>query len=479
MSILDINIPVNYYFEEISKIPRGSYNEQKIADYVENFAKEHNLRYVRDQINNLIIYKDASAGYEDHEAIMLQAHMDMVNEKNKDSDHDFDNDPLDLYIDDGFITAKGTTLGADDGYGVAYMLALLSTDNVKHPPLECVFTVCEEVGLDGALAFDGNLISANRMIGLDSETEGETCTTSSGGCDVMVDKDLHFVDNTKPIYELMIKGLQGGHSGREISNGRGNANKLATRVMYGFIKEKLDIQLIDIEGGLKNNAIPRECTIIFASESDFNELKKVADTYQSYFKEEFEFSDSGVLAELKAVSKSLPQALSNVESKEVIEMMNVLKNGFVERSFAIKDLTVISLNMGVVRIENNQLKINYLLRSPMKSAVENMCDELNIVARAFNASTVSSNYYPGWLYDPDSKLRDQFKEFCLKHTGKQLKEVASHGGLETGIFKGKKPNLDIITMGPDMSDIHTPDERMNIASFVNCYQLLCDFIATL
>ena len=202
MSILDINIPVNYYFEEISKIPRGSYNEQKIADYVENFAKEHNLRYVRDQVNNLIIYKDASAGYEDHEAIMLQAHMDMVNEKNKDSDHDFDNDPLDLYIDDGFITAKGTTLGADDGYGVAYMLALLSTDNVKHPPLECVFTVCEEVGLDGALAFDGNLISANRMIGLDSETEGETCTTSSGGCDVMVDKDLHFVDNTKPIYEL-------------------------------------------------------------------------------------------------------------------------------------------------------------------------------------------------------------------------------------------------------------------------------------
>ena len=357
MSILDINIPVNYYFEEISKIPRGSYNEQKIADYVENFAKEHNLRYVRDQVNNLIIYKDASAGYEDHEAIMLQAHMDMVNEKNKDSDHDFDNDPLDLYIDDGFITAKGTTLGADDGYGVAYMLALLSTDNVKHPPLECVFTVCEEVGLDGALAFDGNLISANRMIGLDSETEGETCTTSSGGCDVMVDKDLHFVDNTKPIYELMIKGLQGGHSGREISNGRGNANKLAIRVMYGFIKEKLDIQLIDIEGGLKNNAIPRECTIIFSSESDFDELKKVANTYQSYFKEEFEFSDSGVLVELKAVSKSLPQALSNAESKEVIEMMNVLKNGFVERSFAIKDLTVISLNMGVVRIENNQLRL--------------------------------------------------------------------------------------------------------------------------
>lgn len=479
MSVLNTDILVNYYFEEISKIPRGSYNERKIADYLEDFAKQHELKYNRDKLHNVVIYKVGTAGYEEHEPVMLQAHMDMVNEKNKDSDHDFDHDPLDLYIEDGFVAARGTTLGADDGYGVAYMLAMLSDPEAKHPPLECVFTVAEEVGLDGALGLDGSLISAKRMIGLDSEKEGELCTTSSGGCDVMITKELQFVDNSKPVYELLVKGLLGGHSGGEIHQGRGNANKLAARVLYGMLKEKVDLQLIDIDGGLKNNAIPRECLVTFASDCKMDKLETIVKKYQSDFKTELEFTDPNVTVSIVNVERKAINALRSKQTSDIIKMMVALKNGFVERSHAIEGLTTVSLNMGVVNIVGNQLKINYLLRSPMASAVSNMIDELDIVASAFDSELKADNYYPGWNYEPNSKLREQFKAFYLEYTGKEIKETATHGGLETGIFKGKKPDLDIITMGPDTFDIHTPDEKMDIASFVRCYDLLKAFIATL
>lgn len=479
MAVLDTEILVNYYFEEICKIPHGSYNEEKIADFVEAFAKEKGFRYHRDHLNNIVIYKEASQGYENHETLMLEAHMDMVNEKNKDSNHDFEHDPLDLYLEDGYVSANGTTLGADDGYGVAYMLAILSDPNVKNPPLECVFTVAEEVGLDGALGFDASLLKATRMIGLDSENEGEICTTSSGGCDVMITKELYFTSNENPTYTLLIKGLSGGHSGGEIHRGKGNANKLAARVMYGMIKANLDIQLVDLNGGLKNNAIPRECAIVFASTSDFKLLQEVADEYQDYFSEEFEISDPGVKVELSLNNDIAQQTLSIKESKDIIKLMMAAKSGFVERSLVIEDLTTVSLNMGVVSIKDKQLKIDYLLRSPMKSAVMNMVDELDIIADAFGGTITPANYYPGWNYDQHSKLRDLFKAFYFKRTGAEVKEVATHGGLETGIFKWKMPALDIITMGPNMADIHTPDERMEVASFVNCYEILKDFIATL
>ena len=479
MAVLDTSVLVNYYFEEICKIPHGSYHEEKIADFIESFAQDKQLKYHRDHLNNLVIYKDASSGYEDHETLMLEAHMDMVNEKNKDSDHDFDHDPLELYLEDGFVSAKGTTLGADDGYGVSYMLALLSDPEVKNPPLECVFTVAEEVGLDGALGFDQSLLKATRMIGLDSESEGEICTTSSGGCDVMISKELSFVDNVAPTYTLLIKGLTGGHSGSEIHRGKANANKLAARVMYGMIKADLNVQLVDLNGGLKNNAISRECAITFASNSQVDKLQAVVNEYQSYFNEEFEISEPNLIVELTMNQTKANQAISFETSQDVIKMMVALKNGFVERSLVIDDLTTISLNMGVVSIKDKSLKIDYLLRSPMRSAVMNMVDELTIVAESFGGTVAPANYYPGWNYEQVSPLRDLFKSFYFQRTGIEVKEVATHGGLETGIFKGKMPALDIITMGPNMADIHTPEERMEVASFVNCYKLLKDFIATL
>ena len=213
MSVLDENVAIFKYFEEISKIPHGSFHEEKIADYVENFAKEHDFKYVRDDMNNVIIYKDATPGYENHDTVMLQAHMDMVCEKNKDVDFDFETDALNLYVEDGWLKAKGTTLGADDGFGVNYMLAILSDDTLKHPNLECVFTVQEEVGLLGSINLKKEYFNAKKMIGLDGGGEISTCTTTSGGRYAYVDKTCMFEEVNKPTYKLIVKGLDGGHSG--------------------------------------------------------------------------------------------------------------------------------------------------------------------------------------------------------------------------------------------------------------------------
>lgn len=477
MAVLDTEVLVNYYFEEIAKIPHGSYQEEAIADYVESIAKSHQLAYRRDDMHNIVIFKDATKGYEDHAPLMLEAHLDMVNEKNNDSDHDFDHDPLDLYVEDGFLHARGTTLGADDGYGVCYMLAILTDPDVKHPPLECVFTVQEEVGLCGALAFDTSDLKAKRMIGLDSETEGETCTSSSGGNDVLITKPIVGEDNDAPVYVMEIKGLLGGHSGECIDKARANANKLAARILYSLLREGIDIRLVEITGGLKNNAIPRECEVVFASTESFEVIYNKIQEYQTDIQKEYENSDSYITITLQ--SGECPVCICAKDSEAIICMMYLAMNGLVEKSQVIDGLTTISLNMGVVRTNDNDITIEYCLRSPLKSARMQMVLQLELVATMFNGYISVSNDYPGWDYDANSMLRKQFKDFYFEYTKKPLKEVATHGGLETGAFKDKIPELDIITMGPNMADIHTPDERLDIESFEKTYKLLVSFIATL
>ncbi|WP_028042141.1 beta-Ala-His dipeptidase [Candidatus Stoquefichus massiliensis] len=477
MAILDTSILVNYYFEEIAKIPHGSYLEEGIADYIESIANQYQLKYYRDDMHNIVVYKEATKGYEDHEPLMLEAHMDMVNEKNNDSDHDFENDPLDLYVEDGFLHARGTTLGADDGYGVCYMLALLTDQTVKHPPLECVFTVQEEVGLCGALAFDATHLQSKRMIGLDSETEGETCTSSAGGNDLLITKPIRGEDNDSPVYVLEVKGLLGGHSGECIDKGRGNANKIAARILYHFLKAGKDIRLVEITGGLKNNAIPRECTVAFASSSSFEDLYQMVQTYETDIKKELEISDPNVSITIH--EEECDVCICSQDSEAIISIMYLALNGMIEKSQAIEGLTTVSLNMGVVQTEDDCVTINYSIRSPLQSIREELSLQLELIASIYNAYVEVSNDYPGWDYDSDSLLRKQFKEFYQTHTGETLREVATHGGLETGAFKGKIPDLDIITMGPNMADIHTPDERLDIESFVKTYQLLVAFIETL
>lgn len=476
MTVLDKNIPILYYFEEISKIPRGSGNEKEIADYIVSIAKKHNLRYVRDAMDNVIIYKDASKGYEDHASLMLEGHMDMVNEKNKDSNHDFDHDPLDLYIEDGFLHARKTTLGADDGYGVCYMLALLTDDTLKHPPLECVFTVQEEIGLCGALGLDTSVLNSKRMIGLDSEQEGETCTTSSGGSDLLIDKMIHYEKEKRPIYVLEVKGLLGGHSGECIDQGRGNANKIAARIMYYLLKEN-KIYIKEIKGGLKNNAIPRECTISFSCKESFVIIKDKVAQFAFEIQNELKESDPNLVVTIH--EEDHDYCINEQESKDIISILYLGINGVMAKSRLIPGLTTASLNMGVVSTKQNNITINYSIRSPLQSIRNELRGQLELLATTFGASILASNDYPGWDYDPNSLLRKQFSDFYFQYTNQTLKEVATHGGLETGVFKDKIPELDIITMGPNMADIHTPDERLDLASYQKTYDLLVEFIKTL
>lgn len=477
MAVLDTNLMINKYFEDIAKIPHGSYHEEKIADYIEDIAMNYGLKYERDQMHNIIVFKDASKGYEGHEALMLQGHLDMVNEKNNDSEHDFENDPLDLYIEDGYLHARGTTLGADDGCGVCYMLAILTDNTLKHPPLECVFTVQEEVGLCGAMGIDTSCLKATRMIGLDSGHEGETCTTSSGGRDVVITKQIMGEDNQSSVYVLNVKGLLGGHSGSYIDKGRGNANKIVGRILYALLQNGIDVRLIDITGGLKANAIPRECEVAFASENSFDDINAIVqECYRDIYKE-LEVSDSGL--EIILSQDECDVCICSKDSEAIITMMYLGLNGCIEKSQAIKDLTIASLNMAVIRTHDDHLTIHYSIRSPLESMRNELTNQLRTIAMLMNASVDVFNDYPGWDYDPNSKLRSQFRDFYYQYSQKELKETASHGGLETGIFKGKMKDLDIITMGPNMNDIHTPDERLNIASYVNTYQMLIQFLETL
>lgn len=479
MAVLDQTIPIFRYFEEICQIPHGSFEEQRVADYVESFAREKGLSVVRDQMNNLVIYKEGSAGKEHLPPLMLQAHMDMVNEKNQGCSHDFSADPLELFVEDGWLRARGTTLGGDDGYGVAYMMALLADETLVHPPFVCVFTVQEEVGLCGAMGLDPKLLKADRLINLDADVEGNVFVSSSGGRDVLVTKHLDWLKNDAPVYELEIKGLSGGHSGGEIHKERGNANKIAARILLALLRAGLDVRLMDLNGGLKDNAIPRECWCSFASASGKERLQAVTDQCRKELKEELAFSDIGIQVNLKESSRKAEISVSRADTVSVVSLMFLAPNGMQARSMAIEGLTTVSLNLGVARIEEGSLTLHFSLRSPMLSAREELTWKLELLSKVYGAKCQVRNDYPGWNYDETSALRKAFGAYYEKVTGKAIVEEATHGGLETGVFKGYNENLDIISVGPEILDLHTPDERMNLESFARVYDILRGFIETL
>lgn len=467
---------VEYYFREISKIPRGSYHEKAICDYIENFARERNIKCVRDDMHNIVLFKEATKGYETHEIVMLEAHMDMVCEKNNDSHHDFSKDPIELIEEDGFLHANHTTLGADDGVGVCYMLALLDDETLKHPPLECVFTVQEEVGLNGAMGLDKSILKAKKMIGLDSGEENVVTVSCSGGRRALVEKELTYLENDLPCYQLFVGGLQGGHSGAMIHLEKGNANKIMSRIYYHFILNDIDFQLGSYHGGLKDNAIPRECQSTFASKTDIKKIKEIVLKVEKDLKEELKESDEHLTIHFEKIN-SLNKVLSCKESQDVISMIYLMPNGFMHKSLSM-DLTNVSLNMGVVEM-NEKLSLHFSIRSPMESAKDELSNQISLIASTFNAKYILDNNYPGWNYDASSKLRKQYIDFVKETEGVTLKEEGTHGGLETGIFKGALGDLDIITLGPDMFDIHTPDERLDMTSFFKCYDRLVHFLERL
>ena len=474
MSVLDNNKPHQYYFEELTKIPHGSEDEKRISDYLVAFAKEQGLEYYQDDIFNVIIYKPASAGYESHPAVLLQSHIDMVPEKEAGVDHDFTKDALSLYIEDGYLHAKGTTLGADDGSGVAYMMAILADKTLAHPALECLFTVQEETTMEGAMQIDVSKISARRLINIDGEEENCTMTSSCGGTDFAISKDVEFTTVNKKGYTLKITGLIGGHSGGDIDKERGNAIQIGGRMLYKLSKNG-EFHLGNVVAGSKVNAIPRDGEFTFTYEGGcpMCVLKKEAEDVVK----ELEFSDAGFKWEV--TETEVREVLSAEESKKVLSFVYVAPNGLFHKCAEQDNLTVASSNIGILNIHDGKILIEGSCRGNLTSYYMDSFEKLEALAEVYGYKAVSENPYPCWDYMAVSPLRDVMAEVHKEVYGKEIAMFGIHGGLECGIFKEKMPDLDIVTMGPNVQDVHSPSEKMELASFDSTFEFLVKFIAAL
>lgn len=478
MNVLNHEIPHQKYFEEMTRIPHGSFKEAAYAEYLENFAKGRGLSYLRDDMDNVIIYKPASAGYEDHGAVILQAHTDMVCEKNNDCTHNFDTDPLDLYIEDGFLKARGTTLGADDGMGCAYMLALLASD-LPHPALECVFTVQEEVGLNGVFHLKPDYFKAKRYENLDFGGHGTgTCTTSAGGETINLRKKAEFADCDLPAYRIFVTGLAGGHSGGCINRELGNSLKICARLLEA-VQGAAVLQIGRLHGGDKNNAIPRECEAVFFSDARESVIRAAFDAMLAAVKNEISFQEPEFDAVLTAEGAHGGKALSPEDSRELLDLMYLLPTGLRHRSLQIDDLPTASENLASVRTGEDFIAIQYSLRAEKQSLRDQMEKELLIIAKLYSMETEVFSKYPSWEFNPNSAMRTALQEIYKEHRGAELHLLATHGGLECGVFCEMIPGLDVVTLGAETEGAHTPQEKMNMESFDKTFDLLAAFLKTL
>ncbi len=467
MSVLDWSKSYCRYFEEITQIPHGSGNEKGISDYVVQFAKDHQLQYLQDDMNNVVIYKPASAGAESQPALMLQAHLDMVCAREADVDFDFEKEPLNIYVEDGFLKAKGTTLGADDGMGVAYILAILADDGITHPALEGVFTVEEETGLNGAKNLKKEYFKATRLVNLDGGGENVTCVSRSGGLRAEANIHINRVSSVQPAYCLEVTGLQGGHSGGNIARHKANANKIMARVL----RHLGDVQIVEISGGSKENAIARDGRCIFVSDLQLEDIKTIAERTNQHLLEEYADSDPDIKITIQAVTAET-KPMDVKSSKNVINFIYLCPNGLVAMSQTIEGLPIISLNLGVVSTQKDMVKCSFAIRSPIASAKFDLVHQIKDLARLCNGTISYGDEYPGWSYEADCQLRELYREVCLDCGYDGLNEFAAHGGLETGIFKGLIPELEIISTGANASGAHTPQEQLDLASFDRAYVLL-------
>lgn len=462
MSIIS-NETYLHYFEEISKIPHGSGNEKQLSDYLCHFARERGLKLEQDKYYNVVIYKPASKGYEGHKPVALQSHIDMVEES--DNDHDFSKG-LEIYTEDGFIKAKDTTLGADDGIGVAMMLAVLDDKTLEHPAIEAIFTTQEETTMEGAFNLKPEYIKARRLINLDGETEGLSTTTSSGGIDVFFTKELKKEANIQKSYKLYITNLSGGHSGAEIHKEKGNAIKILSRIL----KQLDDINLCSINGGNKINAIPRDASAVFACDKSLQELNHLIFETVVDINNELTHNDNPLEYFLKEEINEF--CYSKEDTKSIINLLYLMPTGLRHKAEHLDNLTTASENIGTVNINNDEFNLGISIRGALESYVQDMKSELFTLAEVLNFEVNADNWYPAWDYMDDSKLRDLMCKAYKEASGEEMKLEGVHAGLECGIFKNKFPDMDIVAIGPTIYDCHSPNERIEIASIDRTYKFL-------
>lgn len=473
--------PVFHYFEEICAIPHGSSNTKAISDYCVEFAKAHSLRYIQDNSDNVIIFKDGTAGYEQSAPVVLQGHLDMVCEKDSDCNIDFSKDGLTLQLQDNTITANGTTLGADDGIAIAYSLAILDSEDIPHPPLEVIFTSDEEMGMLGAAALDCSPLQSRTMLNMDSEEEGYLLVSCAGGIRVNATLPLKREKASGLVVDIKLSGLTGGHSGVEIDKGRANACKLLGRTLYRLYNN-LPFGIISIDGGLMDNAIPRDASarILLSEDKDLSDLENTVRELNEVYKKEYQLTDSNIKLDIcnKKPAASV-SVMTSATTEALITALVSLPNGIQRMSGDIKDLVQTSLNLGILSSTETEVVYSFAVRSSVESEKEELVERIKCLIEALGGTISCSGDYPAWEYRKDSPLRELMIKIYEEQYGKKPIVQAIHAGVECGILSGKLAGLDCVSFGPDIKGAHTPKESLSAESALRTWKYLLEILKRL
>ena len=468
---------VFYYFEKLCEIPHGSGNTRQISDFCVATAKKLGLSCKQDKLNNVVIVKEATDGYEDADTVMLQGHLDMVCEKTADCQKDMEKEGPEIYISGDEVRARDTTLGGDDGIAVAMILAILEDETLEHPRLEAVFTVDEEIGLLGAEALDVSRLQAKKMINLDSEEEGIFTVSCAGGNTLEGKLPIDGECYSGEYCELRICGLLGGHSGAEIHLGRANSNVLMGRVLNAIRKE-CRIRLLSIDGGSKDNAIPLDTVAEFVCE-DKNKVIEIVEKLRDIVINEYRTSDPDIRMIVSFKNCEEKICYNEDSTEKMITLLRCLPNGVQKMSLDIENLVQTSLNLGVVKTEKNEMTVSFCVRSSVDSERCDLNDEIDALLSYLGGTVEIRGAYSGWAYKEDSPLRDCMCRVFEKDYGKAPVVEAIHAGLECGLFAGKMPGLDCVSVGPDLQHVHTVNECMSIPSVQRVYQFICHVLTML
>lgn len=460
------------FFEDICNIPHISYHEKELSDYCVAFAKERGLYWEQDELGNVIIIGEATPGYENVEPIIIQGHLDMVGDKIPECDIDMEKESIRIMVDGDYITADGTTLGGDDGIGVAYGLALLDAKDIPHPRLEVVFTICEETGLEGAAAIDLSCCRAKRLLNIDSEDEGVFTAGCAGGMRADCKIPVTTVTKSGLVCDMKTNGFLGGHSGIEINKGRANGNVMLGR-FFLYLKGKVSYDVINMVGGVKDNVIPKNAHATFiVCEDDAKNLKKAVNEFNKMIAAEYGVSDPNVELVLQVRETAEHIVLSDESKEKMVTALNLMPNGVQTMSQDLPDLVETSLNMGVVKVDTDGIELGFSLRSSVASAMDYLALKLEQITGSLNGRISYRGRYPGWPYARESGLRELCIRVYEKQTGVTPKVDVIHAGLECGLLSQKIEGLDCISFGPNMRDVHTPDEVISISSIARVWEFL-------
>ena len=473
------------FFEEIAAIPHGSKNTKLISDYVVSVAKRHNLKYIQDDSNNVVVYKDACftgtdvSDANDMDTVILQGHLDMVCEKTDDSDFDFSCEGLRLNVEDGFLKAEGTTLGGDDGIAVAYMLALMDSDDIPHPPLELVFTVDEEIGMLGAQAFDMSTLSGKKLLNIDSEEEGHLLVSCAGGATAT----LHFPILRRGAqgdkYRIVVSGLKGGHSGVEIDKGRANADIVLGKLLQSIFFVDDTMRVITVRGGLKDNAIPVKAEAFIVSKNE-TEVKIEVSRFLEEYRDSYKDADPNLSITIEKVNvNSDVYPLDEAANLSCVMAYGSLPNGVIKMSEDIEGLVQTSLNLGIMDTFSEEITLSFSVRSSVNKEKEALIDELAAIVQSAGGTMTVEGEYPAWEYKEESKLRDVMTAKYEEMFQEKMVVEAIHAGVECGLFVDSIEGLDAVSFGPNIYDIHTPKERLDIASTERTWNFILEVLKDL